>query len=145
MVGYVTGICTHEPTSENTGVYNRCIGCYVSMCRLLYKRTVIILVLILCAFFLPHLPTHRYWPSSGGSCNHCAIVMPEKMSIEKVPVLRALGAEIIRTPTSAAYNTPGESVIVSQGKGTQVLSVLLEFFSSRSIGHGCVSRALMVK
>ena len=37
----------------------------------------------------------------------CVIVMPEKMSNEKVSVLRALGAEIVRTPTSAAYNTPG--------------------------------------
>lgn len=37
----------------------------------------------------------------------CVIVMPEKMSNEKVSVLRALGAEIVRTPTSAAFNTPG--------------------------------------
>ena len=36
----------------------------------------------------------------------CVIVMPEKMSNEKVSVLKALGAEIRRTPTSAAYNTP---------------------------------------
>ena len=38
----------------------------------------------------------------------CVIVLPEKMSNEKVSVLRALGAEIVRTPTSAAYNTPGK-------------------------------------
>jgi cystathionine beta-synthase len=37
----------------------------------------------------------------------CVIVMPEKMSNEKVSVLRALGAEIVRTPTSAAFNSPG--------------------------------------
>ena len=42
----------------------------------------------------------------------CVIVMPEKMSNEKVSVLRALGAEIVRTPSSAAYNTPGELVHV---------------------------------
>ena len=36
------------------------------------------------------------------------IVLPEKMSNEKVAVLKALGAEIVRTPTSAAFNTPGE-------------------------------------
>lgn len=33
----------------------------------------------------------------------CIIVMPEKMSNEKVFILKALGAEIVRTPTEAAY------------------------------------------
>ena len=37
----------------------------------------------------------------------CVICMPEKMSNEKVSVLRALGAEIVRTPTSAAFNSAG--------------------------------------
>lgn len=35
------------------------------------------------------------------------ITMPEKMSKEKEVVLKALGAEIIRTPTEAAWNSPG--------------------------------------
>ncbi len=34
------------------------------------------------------------------------IVMPEKMSIEKEVTLRALGAEIIRTPTEAGHDDP---------------------------------------
>merc|ERR1711970_1282482 len=33
----------------------------------------------------------------------CIIVLPEKMSNEKVATLRALGAEIVRTPTSASW------------------------------------------
>lgn len=37
--------------------------------------------------------------------------MPEKMSNEKASVLKALGAEIVRTPTSAAFDTPGEPVL----------------------------------
>ncbi|KAE8278400.1 Cystathionine beta-synthase-like protein [Larimichthys crocea] len=37
----------------------------------------------------------------------CIIVMPEKMSMEKVDVLRALGAEIVRTPTSARFRLAG--------------------------------------
>ncbi|XP_042069580.1 cystathionine beta-synthase isoform X2 [Haplochromis burtoni] len=37
---------------------------------------------------------------------HCIIVMPEKMSMEKVHVLQALGAEIVRTPTAAAFDSP---------------------------------------
>ncbi|MDP6370641.1 MAG: pyridoxal-phosphate dependent enzyme, partial [Planctomycetota bacterium] len=34
------------------------------------------------------------------------ITMPEKMSHEKQVVLEALGAEIIRTPTEAAFDAP---------------------------------------
>lgn len=34
------------------------------------------------------------------------ITLPEKMSTEKVDVLKALGAEIIRTPTEAAFDSP---------------------------------------
>ena len=34
------------------------------------------------------------------------ITLPEKMSAEKVAVLQALGAEIIRTPTQAAHDSP---------------------------------------
>ncbi|XP_019116714.2 cystathionine beta-synthase b [Larimichthys crocea] len=40
----------------------------------------------------------------------CIITMPEKMSMEKVDVLRALGAEIVRTPTSAAFDSPESHV-----------------------------------
>ena len=36
---------------------------------------------------------------------HCIIVMPLKMSNEKVSVLKALGAEIVRTPTEAAFDS----------------------------------------
>jgi len=43
----------------------------------------------------------------------CIIVMPEKMSKEKVDVLRALGAEIIRTPTSAAFDAPESHIGVA--------------------------------
>lgn len=36
----------------------------------------------------------------------CIIVLPEKMSLEKIAVLKALGAEIVRTPTEAAWDAP---------------------------------------
>ncbi len=41
------------------------------------------------------------------------ITMPEKMSHEKAVVLEALGAEIIRTPTEAAYDDPESHISVS--------------------------------
>lgn len=44
----------------------------------------------------------------------CIIVMPEKMSDEKVNTLRALGAEIIRTPTEAAFDSPDSLIAVAQ-------------------------------
>lgn len=40
----------------------------------------------------------------------CIITIPEKMSLEKVDVLRALGAEIECTPTSAAFDSPESHV-----------------------------------
>ena len=44
----------------------------------------------------------------------CIITMPEKMSKEKVDVLKALGAEIIRTPTEAAWDAPDSHISVAQ-------------------------------
>ncbi|MDZ7269679.1 MAG: cystathionine beta-synthase [candidate division KSB1 bacterium] len=42
------------------------------------------------------------------------ITMPEKMSREKQVVLEALGAEIIRTPTEAAYDSPESHISVAR-------------------------------
>jgi cystathionine beta-synthase len=42
------------------------------------------------------------------------IVMPEKMSREKQVILEALGAEIIRTPTEAAWDSPDSHISVSR-------------------------------
>ncbi|KAM9342275.1 cystathionine beta-synthase b [Pholidichthys leucotaenia] len=36
----------------------------------------------------------------------CIITMPDRMSKEKVDVMRALGAEIVRTPTGVAFDAP---------------------------------------
>lgn len=41
------------------------------------------------------------------------ITLPEKMSSEKVAVLRALGATIIRTPTQAAFDSPESHIGVA--------------------------------
>jgi cystathionine beta-synthase len=42
------------------------------------------------------------------------ITLPEKMSPEKVAVLRALNAEIIRTPTAAAFDAPESHIGVAR-------------------------------
>jgi len=42
------------------------------------------------------------------------ITLPEKMSAEKVAVLKALGAEIIRTPTAAAWDSPESHIGVAR-------------------------------
>lgn len=44
----------------------------------------------------------------------CIITMPEKMSQEKQIALEALGAEIIRTPTEAAFDDPESHIQVAQ-------------------------------
>jgi len=42
------------------------------------------------------------------------ITLPEKMSKEKVDVLKALGAQIIRTPTEAAFDSPESHIGVAK-------------------------------
>lgn len=44
----------------------------------------------------------------------CIIVLPEKMSKEKVDVLKALGAQIIRTPTEAAWDAPDSHINIAR-------------------------------
>ena len=50
----------------------------------------------------------------------CIIVLPEKMSSEKVDTLRALGAEIVRTPTSATWDSPESHISVAQRLNNQI-------------------------
>lgn len=50
----------------------------------------------------------------------CIVVMPEKMSIEKVDTIKALGAEIIRTPTSARFDAPESYINVAQKVQKQI-------------------------
>ncbi|KAL3769971.1 hypothetical protein ACHAW5_004783 [Stephanodiscus triporus] len=44
----------------------------------------------------------------------CIIVLPEKMSKEKVDVLKALGAQIVRTPTEAAWDAPDSHISIAR-------------------------------
>ena len=57
------------------------------------------------------------------------ITMPEKMSREKQVVLEALGAEIIRTPTEAAWDSPESHI----GVAKQLNSILPELAHPRPV------------
>lgn len=48
------------------------------------------------------------------------ITLPEKMSREKVDVLKALGAEIIRTPSEASYDSPESHINVAKRLNEQI-------------------------
>jgi len=48
------------------------------------------------------------------------ITLPEKMSQEKVDVLKALGAQIIRTPTEAAYDAPESHIGVAKRLNAEI-------------------------
>ncbi|KAJ8673933.1 hypothetical protein QAD02_005195 [Eretmocerus hayati] len=61
----------------------------------------------------------------------CIIVMPEKMSDEKVFTLKALGAEIVRTPTEAAWNSPESHIAVAQKLQKEIPnSVILDQYTN---------------
>ena len=61
----------------------------------------------------------------------CIIVMPEKMSNEKVNVLHALGAKIVRTPTSASWDSPNSNIRVAQKLNQQIKnSVILDQYKN---------------
>ncbi|WVQ70680.1 hypothetical protein IAR50_000202 [Cryptococcus sp. DSM 104548] len=44
----------------------------------------------------------------------CVITLPAKMSLEKEVMLKALGAEIVRTPTEAAFDSPESHIGVAR-------------------------------
>lgn len=61
------------------------------------------------------------------------ITLPEKMSQEKVDVLKALGAEIIRTPTEAAFDSPDSHISVAAKLNSEIPnSHILDQYSNPS-------------
>ncbi|KAK9456473.1 cystathionine beta-synthase [Dipodascopsis uninucleata] len=59
------------------------------------------------------------------------VTMPEKMSHEKVSVLKALGAEIVRTPTEAAWDSPESHVGVAKKLQREIPnSIILDQYSN---------------
>lgn len=63
----------------------------------------------------------------------CIITMPEKMSQEKQIALEALGAEIIRTPTEAAYDDPESHIQIAKKLQKEIPnSHILDQYSNES-------------
>lgn len=61
----------------------------------------------------------------------CLIVMPEKMSDEKVATLKVLGAKIIRTPTEASHDDPEGLICVAQRLNKEIPdSVILDQYAN---------------
>jgi len=61
------------------------------------------------------------------------ITIPEKMSNEKIATLRSLGAEIIRTPTEAAWDSPESHISVAKKMNEQIPnSHILDQYSNPS-------------
>ncbi|XP_048486350.1 cystathionine beta-synthase [Plutella xylostella] len=61
----------------------------------------------------------------------CIIVLPEKMSDEKVNTLNALGAEIVRTPTEAASADPDSNISVARRLAGEIPhAVLLDQYNN---------------
>jgi cystathionine beta-synthase len=61
------------------------------------------------------------------------IVLPEKMSKEKVDVLKALGSEIVRTPTEAAHDAPDSHISVAKRLQSEIPnSHILDQYSNKS-------------
>ncbi|CAK7892665.1 hypothetical protein CAAN1_08S04896 [[Candida] anglica] len=61
------------------------------------------------------------------------ITLPEKMSNEKVSVLKALGAEIIRTPTEAAWDAPESHIGVAKKLEKEIPNaVILDQYSNEA-------------
>jgi cystathionine beta-synthase len=72
-----------------------------------------------------------FWRFLSLECVVAIITMPEKMSQEKVDVLRALGAEIVRTPTEAAYDSPESHIGVAKRLNEEIEnSVILDQYAN---------------
>lgn len=63
----------------------------------------------------------------------CIIVLPQKMSQEKVNTMRALGSEIIRTPTEAGHDDPRCNINVARRLVQEIPdAVLLDQFGNQA-------------
>eukprot|EP00184_Porphyridium_aerugineum_P005138 CAMPEP_0184698082 /NCGR_PEP_ID=MMETSP0313-20130426/4823_1 /TAXON_ID=2792 /ORGANISM="Porphyridium aerugineum, Strain SAG 1380-2" /LENGTH=479 /DNA_ID=CAMNT_0027156965 /DNA_START=466 /DNA_END=1905 /DNA_ORIENTATION=- len=62
---------------------------------------------------------------------HCVITLPEKMSREKVCVLQLAGAQIYRTPTEAAFDSPESHISLARKLNSEIPnSIILDQYNN---------------
>lgn len=68
------------------------------------------------------------------------ITLPEKMSNEKVDILKGLGAKVIRTPTEAASESPESNIGVAKTLSEKEGAIFLDQYSNQSnpLGMRCI-------
>lgn len=113
------GITIIEPSSGNTGMYLYIYIILLIHLQIYLKNFIIGIGLAMAAAVKGY---------------KCLVVMPMKMSREKVDALRLLGAKIIRTPTSAAFDELSGLIRVAQSlhlddpENTIILDQVKPFF-----------------
>ncbi|KAF7356588.1 Cystathionine beta-synthase [Mycena venus] len=101
-----------EPTSGNTGA----LRCYSQFTEndVDHGFTGIGMAMA-CAIKVTLNPSFAEWMLNTIDKGYrCIITLPNKMSLEKEAALRALGAEVVRTPTEAAWDSPESHIGVAQ-------------------------------
>ncbi|RXW24832.1 hypothetical protein EST38_g1042 [Candolleomyces aberdarensis] len=83
-----------EPTSGNTGI-GLALACAIKVAH-------------------PIASSREYALNTTDKGYSVIITLPNKMSLEKEALLRALGAEVIRTPTEAAWDSPESHIGVAE-------------------------------
>lgn len=56
---------------------------------------------------------------------HTTVAMPEKTSQEKTDLLKALGAQVIKTPTEASFDSPESNIAVAHRLGKELPNAII--------------------
>lgn len=75
------------------------------------------------------------------------ITLPEKMSTEKVDILKGLGAKVIRTPTEAASESPESNIGVAKTMSEKEGAINLNQYSniSNPLGKRVIIQLITIK
>lgn len=75
------------------------------------------------------------------------ITLPEKMSTEKVDILKGLGAKVIRTPTEAASESPESNIGVAKTMSEKEGAINLNQYSniSNPLGKRIIIQLITIK
>lgn len=123
-----------EPTSGNTGIGKRA-SLPASPCLSLPLLRTLLTLHFPTPAPLPHVRSRNTGLALAAAIKgyNMVITLPEKMSKEKVDVLNALGATIVRTPTEAAWDAPESHIGVAKAlQATTPHSHILDQYANPS-------------